>query len=130
MFKAVPRCSCCKAKCPTHFENINRTPSRTVMFEGNLQSRSKAKDETREKMQVWRNAAPPMNLHTTPSPINTAVYGKYQMLMKSTADAAEDEDDSTLILPEHVEATASVESVNSFDPYAISSSDSDVILIG
>jgi hypothetical protein len=62
MYQTVYRCTTCKAKCQKQSENPTRTPSHIVLVEANKYTRKSAKDELDEKIKVWGNAAPPMNL--------------------------------------------------------------------
>lgn len=59
---SIARCPNCKSKCQKIVENSLRTPSRCVLTEANKYTRKAAKDELDEKVRVWGNAAPPMNL--------------------------------------------------------------------
>lgn len=102
MFSYVNRCPNCKSKCHSVEESAVKTPSRCVLSETSGRTREMSCDEFDEKIRIWSNAQPPLNLSMPRYPFSLSLQEKMVMLrerdaelsrMLNNADADGEDDD-------------------------------------
>lgn len=86
MFSYVNRCPNCKSKCPKVMESAVKTPSRCVLSVSSRETKEMSNDELDEKIRIWSNAQPPMNLSMPRYPFSLGLQNKMLILREKQAD--------------------------------------------
>ena len=101
-------------------ENPSKTPSRTVLVEANKFTRKSAKNELDEKIKVWGNAAPLVNLSRPLYAIDVIALEQAIIVTSGSILLKEDRESSGLNIPrenEHFEVTSDEDAESTSDSF-------------